>query len=163
MLTDHSAVKAVLETSNPTGKHASWWTKVYGSGVRDVTIIYRAGRDNASADALSRSPYGSPPAEEIAEGEVQVASIATEDIATLLQAAPLASTQVDYSSEQAKDPDLRMLIEFLREGKLPENPTHARKVAAQESQYSIVDGILYYVDHRHDNCRRVAVPQHLRE
>ena len=163
VLTDHSAVKAVLETSNPTGKHARWWTKVYGSGVRDVTIIYRAGRDNASADALSRSPYGSPPAEGIAEGEVQVASIATEDIATLLQAAPLASTQVDYYSEQAKDPDLRMLIEFLREGKLPENPTHARKVAAQESQYSIVDGILYYVDHRHDNCRRVAVPQHLRE
>ena len=26
VLTDHSAVKSVLETPNPTGKHAQWWT-----------------------------------------------------------------------------------------------------------------------------------------
>jgi len=31
--TDHSAVKAVLETPNPSGKHARWWTRVYGRGV----------------------------------------------------------------------------------------------------------------------------------
>ena len=30
---DHSAVRAVLETPNPSGKHARWWTKVYESGV----------------------------------------------------------------------------------------------------------------------------------
>ena len=29
--TDHSAVKAVLETHNPSGKHARWWSKVFGS------------------------------------------------------------------------------------------------------------------------------------
>ena len=56
VLTDHSAVKAVLETSNPTGKHAHWWTRVYGSGVRAVIIVYHASRENASADALLRSP-----------------------------------------------------------------------------------------------------------
>ena len=27
---DHSAVKAVLETSSPSGRHARWWTRVYG-------------------------------------------------------------------------------------------------------------------------------------
>jgi hypothetical protein len=31
VLTDHSAVKSVLETPNPTGTHARWWTKVFGS------------------------------------------------------------------------------------------------------------------------------------
>ena len=41
--TDHTAVKAVLETPNPSGKHARWWTKVYGSGVKNVTIQYRPG------------------------------------------------------------------------------------------------------------------------
>ena len=56
VLTDHSAVKAILETPNPTGKHARWWTKVYGRGVKEVVIKYRAGRENAGADALSRSP-----------------------------------------------------------------------------------------------------------
>ena len=41
--TDHTEVKAVLETLNPTGKIARWWTKVYGSGVKSVTIRYRPG------------------------------------------------------------------------------------------------------------------------
>ena len=58
VITDHAAVKAMLETPNPTGKHARWWTRVYGAGVRDVRITYRAGRENVTADALSRSPIG---------------------------------------------------------------------------------------------------------
>ena len=35
-----SAVKAVLEAPNPSGKHARWWTHVYGSGVGEVDIVY---------------------------------------------------------------------------------------------------------------------------
>ena len=31
VLTDHSAAKAVLDTPSSSGKHARWWTKVYGS------------------------------------------------------------------------------------------------------------------------------------
>lgn len=34
--TDHAAVKAILETSNPSGKHARWWTRAYGAGVKEV-------------------------------------------------------------------------------------------------------------------------------
>ena len=36
--TDHSAVKSVLETSNPSGRHARWWTRVYGQGIKEVDI-----------------------------------------------------------------------------------------------------------------------------
>ena len=35
--TDHSAVKAVMETPNPSSKHARWRSKVYDSGVRSIT------------------------------------------------------------------------------------------------------------------------------
>ena len=38
--TDHSAVRAVLESPNPSAKHARWWTKVYGSGIRNLKIVY---------------------------------------------------------------------------------------------------------------------------
>ena len=48
--TDHSAVQAVLQTPNPTGKCARWWTKVYGSGVKEVYIVYHSGKTNLSAD-----------------------------------------------------------------------------------------------------------------
>ena len=52
--TDHSAGKAVLKTPSPSGKHARWWSKVFASGVRKLDIVYRAGRENGNADALSR-------------------------------------------------------------------------------------------------------------
>lgn len=53
---DHSAVKAVLEAPNPSAKHARWWTRVYGSGVGEVDIVYRPGKKWANADALSHGP-----------------------------------------------------------------------------------------------------------
>ena len=141
VLTDHSAVKAVLETSNPTGKHARWWTRVYGSGVRDVTIVYCSGRENTSADALSRSPNGSPPAVGVAEGEVQVASVVAEDITSLLQADPVTGGQTNYSAEQCRDPDLKAMVEFLEGGKLPEDAVEAKKLVAEEPQFSLIDRI----------------------
>ncbi len=55
--TDHSAVRAILDAPNPSGKHARWWTRVYGRVVRDVRIRYRPGKINTNADALSRGPH----------------------------------------------------------------------------------------------------------
>ena len=72
VLTDHTAVIPILETPNPSGKHARWWTKVYGSGVKEVHIRYRPGWDNAIADTLSHSPQAPAPKEGVGEGEVQV-------------------------------------------------------------------------------------------
>ena len=81
---------------------------------------------------------------------------ATEDITSLLQAARHTPPQADYFSEHANNPDMKLPIEFVVEGKLPEN----RYIAAQESQFS---PLAEYSTYRHDNCRRVAVSQHLRE
>ena len=58
--TDHSAVRAVLETPSASGKHARWWSKIFSSGLRSIKIVYRPGKDNASADALSRCPIAAP-------------------------------------------------------------------------------------------------------
>ena len=69
IFTDHTAVKAVLGSDNPTAKHARWWTKVYGRGLKKVTIKYRAGKENANADALSRAPV--LPAPRIGIGEMR--------------------------------------------------------------------------------------------
>ena len=73
--TDHSAVCAVLDTPNPVGRHARWWTRVYVCGIKSVTIVYHPGKANANADALSRNPVERPPTEGIAETEMQVAAI----------------------------------------------------------------------------------------
>ena len=165
VLTDHSAVKAVLETSNPTGKHARWWTRVYGRGV-EVRIVYRAGRENASADALSRRPQQPAPLHGIAQDETQVAAVyADRDITELMQEGPDSPgvEEEGYGAEQGKDPSLKEMIDFLQNGVLPEDSDRARKLSAQECLFALVDGILYFIDARHGNCKRVAVPSHLRE
>ena len=79
IFTDHAAVGAILNTPNPSGKHARWWTKVYGTGVGAVQLVYRSGKLNVNADVLSRAPYGEVPIEGIAEEEVQVSLVRSLD------------------------------------------------------------------------------------
>ena len=112
VLTDHSAVKAVLTSPNLMEKHACWWTRVFGSGVKDIRIVYRAGRENVVADTLSRSPEGEVPLLTGAESEAQVAVVSSteesKDVTSLDQEVPIASpegdSQRDMSSQQRADP-----------------------------------------------------------
>ena len=175
IITDHSAVKPVLEAPNPTGKHARWWMRVHGSGIRSVHITYRPGRDNKSADALSRSPVAPAPSCGIGQDEVQVSAVAAvdselsvvptnQDLSSLLELSPTAEDRaLDYGGEQKKDPGLKELILYLSCEQLPDDPEEAKKLVAKASQFVFYDGILYYLDHNRKGRRRVAVPLHLRE
>ncbi len=168
--TDHAAVKAVLQNPNTSGRHARWWLKVHGAGLKEVTIIYRAGKDNAAADALSRSPQATAPMEAIAEGEVQVCRIEggveEEDFDQLLQQDPesvaVGAGPVRLAQEQRSDPQLRELIEYMEKDRLPEDPTQARKIVAQSSQFTLVDNVLYLIDKK-STCRRAVAPAHLKK
>ena len=118
--TDHTVVKSVLEAPNPTGKHARWWMKVHGQGVKEVKIVYHTGNSNV-ADALSCSPHSSEPREET-DMEVQVAAVGDMSenvITTLLQADPLDTQTATLQEDQHKDPDLLELIRYMEEGILP--------------------------------------------
>jgi len=50
------AVRAVLETPSANGKHARWWSKLFGAGLKSIKIIYHQGKDNLHANTLSCSP-----------------------------------------------------------------------------------------------------------
>ena len=117
VFTDHTAVKAVLKTPNPTGKHARWWNKVYGCGVRDVRIVYRAGKESKNADALSHSPVLPAPEVGIAKGEVHVAPVSvmpprgpaclephTDSTVPESHVVPTTEVGVDFSSHHVDDP-----------------------------------------------------------
>ena len=51
--TDHEALKAILNTPQPSGKLARWGMAIQEL---DITIIHRPGRNNANADALISFP-----------------------------------------------------------------------------------------------------------
>ena len=206
--TDHTAVKAVLEMPNPTGKHARWWSRVYRRGVKQVRIVYRASKENKNSDALSRSPLLPAPEVGIAEEEVQVSSIdsvspsdpvadvetdsqmttivdqanPTEvevqpistdcagdcdlvvDVKTLFQVSSTdnAVSLEPFASEQRKDPEVKELMKFVESGALPEDDTKACRLVLQESLFTIVDRIVYFLDPKHGNRKRAVVPKHLR-
>ena len=50
VFTDYSAVQVVL---NGSEKYATWWSKLYGSGVSEMNVIYYSGKDNSNSDVLS--------------------------------------------------------------------------------------------------------------
>ena len=161
VVTDHSAVKSLLSNPSASGKHARWWLQVYGSGVRKVDIVYRPGRENARADALSRNPTEPPDHHPL---DAHVAALSSDDdISTLLQSSPGDESPCDLPKEQQKDPDLRQLRQFLEFGILPEDEGIAKSVAAQALHFTVVDDVLYYVDGRKGGRRRAAVPRHLQQ
>ena len=156
VFTDHSAVKAILEAPSLNGKHACWWTEVYGSGIRNIQVYHRAGSVNANADALSHNPHLHAPAEGIAVAEVQVTLISTSesvqlgdmDVEGLLDFPPHEEIPVpaDFRTEQKKDPHLKDLIFYILQGDLSEHQNQAPKIAAKFPFYAVVEGALYFVD-----------------
>ena len=162
--TDHTAVKAVLETPNPSGKHARWWSRVYGKGVKEVKIVYRSGKTNLNADALSRIPVGPAPVEGPGQNEAQVSAVSSdENIESLLDSEPPEIVPDSFRNEQQKDEQLREIIQFLETGELPHDETRARKIALQQPLFVMGDNILMFVDTKHKRQRRVVVPEHLRQ
>ena len=127
--TDYAAVKAVLGALNLNGKHARWWNKVhaYGSGIREVDIVYRAKHNNCHADALSRQPVLSPASEDDNAEEVQVARVASQhigdgDIIDLLLKPPNTTDDFpSFADEQWNDSRLQRIILCLRDGELPDD------------------------------------------
>ena len=170
VFTDHSAVKAVLETPNPSGMHARWWTRVYGRGVKEVKIRYRPGKTNANADTLSRSSQPPAPEEGIAEAEVQVAAVGSRDsglreltITDLVEVEPAVIEPPSFAEEQRKDPRVLEVINLLESGELPVDEQCARKLALQENLYVIVEGVHYHLDPKQSGCKQAVVPQYLCE
>ena len=125
VFTDHAAVRAVLLNPNASGKHARWWSLVFESGVGDISISYRRGRDNQNADALSWSPCGEIPTEEEDKG-VSVFTIKDqESVEKLLLAEPvnpdLTTVESSLQDEQLKDPEIKEIVDYLRNKELPQN------------------------------------------
>ena len=137
-------------------------TLVGGVNFLNIQITYRACRENANADALSRCPVGGETSD-IQMPDVQVAQIHTdEDISQLLMSSLLVTSSTattHYSKEQGKDPEILQLNQFLSHRQLPDDPQRARKIAFQ---FALLHDIVYFIDVKRNNQRRCVVPTHLR-
>lgn len=165
--TDHSAVRAVLENPNSSGRHARWWTRVYGSGIRNITIVYRPGKANSNADALSRNPVQDAPDIGVGEEEIQVADISSDPVPSsmsipqLLDAAPAKHSCDSFLIEQCKDPQLADMAHYLQTKTLPADRERSQRVVSQSPLFMMVEGVLCFIRKSCTPCP--VVPQHLRK
>ena len=162
-------MKAIIGAPNLTGKLARWWSKVYGSGIKQVNIIHRSGKKNRHADRLSHQPVMPAPPND-ANTEVQIAKISGEEktIDILLQNEPEVVEKASshtFSTEQLMDQEVQAIILYLKDGTLPEDAKVAKKIRAEAAMYAIynINVILYYVGPTQTETSRAVVPQQLRQ
>ncbi|MCG8622977.1 MAG: hypothetical protein MJE68_13400 [Proteobacteria bacterium] len=95
--------------------------------------------------------------------EVQISQVVSKDpsISELLETPPAPELAADYSQEQRKGEKLADIICFVEEDKLRQDETRAHKIAVQAPLFSVIDGILYYVNPKQGG-RRIVVPEHMR-
>ena len=63
----------------------------------------------------------------------------------------MSESPADYASEQRRDQQLKEIIDFLSDGRLPKDSNSAKVIASQEALFALVDGVLYYVDPKSNN------------
>ena len=98
-----------------------------------MTPKYKPGSSNFVSDSLSRAPLSS--------GQV------TEQDSVVLQLTENTQSGMELvQQQQRQDPDLAKLIDYLRDGTLPENYSEAQWIMVQGNKkgYHVVDDILYY-------------------
>lgn len=130
---------------------------MYGSDVKHVHIVHRSGTNNTNADALSCNPLHHLPdqSETVGEGEIQVATAQSDNtnISTILTdngdyIKSEQHEQQSFAEQQREDTDILPIIIFTEEGKLPDDSQQAEKIAAQATQFTVVDQVLYFIDPR---------------
>ena len=99
MFTDHVALKSLLNTTAAVGEARSL----------DLMISHRAGKHNANADALSRSPLPHSCEADTSSPDVVIAALVAEEV------------EENLASLQQKDPELANIMGYLETGALPED------------------------------------------
>ena len=183
--TDRESLMALLNTPHPSGKLARW-----GLTLQDVDLIIRycPGKSNIGADALSRFPvdqdgsdtdfpYHSSKMVQVSEkesydDEILVAAIVMEDNAKSREGTTMSAErnlrennksmkEGSIRGSQLKDPNLKLIIDYLENGMLPQDEGRARELVLGSSSYQLSDGILYHVEP--DKSLRLIPPDHDRE
>ena len=141
--TDHEALKSLLNTPHPSGKLARWGMALQEL---DLKVVYRRGKENEKADALSRAPLPDEAATSTMPF-VQIAPISSEVVS--------AKDGETLSQRQKADPELQPMMAYLESGITPEEQ-NAKQLILQSVEYTLLDGVLYHVEK--DKTLRIVSP-----
>lgn len=145
--TDHEALKSLLNTPHPSGKLARWGMALQEL---DLKVVYRRGKENEKADALSRAPL---------PDEAATSTMPFVQIAPISEVVSAKDGET-LSQRQKADPELQPMMAYLESGITPEEQ-NAKQLILQSVEYTLLDGVLYHVEK--DKTLRIVPPQGDRE
>ena len=167
VFTDHEALKALLNTPQPSGKLARWGMALQEL---DLKIEYRPGKGNTRADALSRYPVSLLPSDcartqtcsLVAAMEAQRHDESGEECGEDILADRHNESGEECGEDiladrQRADPHLRDTILYLETGDLPSENRRARELVLGRAQFTLSDRVLYRIEA--DKTLRIIPPE----
>ena len=142
--TDHIALRWLMITPQPSGRLSRWAMTLQEY---DIEIKFRRGNNNSVADCLSRLV-----------GEANV--VATVEPSSEGDKPEVLDNMIRHL--QRDDAELADLIEYLESGNLPTDETLSRKIVTESCYYTLIDGLLYYVNSKLTLSELLVIPQKLR-
>lgn len=143
--TDHHALRWLMSIKDPNGRLARWALLIQQY---DFTIVYKAGKLNSDADALSRRSYAEIPT---------------------LNAYDFAGVPIERIRQlQHDDAELADLIAYLETSELPTNQNRARSFLLQGDKFYLDEnGLLFCLwtpskRRRYDVCSQLVIPDALK-
>uniref|UniRef100_A0A914UKT1 RNA-directed DNA polymerase n=1 Tax=Plectus sambesii TaxID=2011161 RepID=A0A914UKT1_9BILA len=170
--TDHAALRSLLTNKQLSGRLARWQLLLREF---NLTIAIRPGAKHSNADFLSRlyEEEGDDQKEESKKLGVGEA-LGTVLLARTAQTEPpAASDEMNRSlddppvrpalSQQRDDEFLGPIVTYLESGTIPDDPSAAKRLVVEASQFEIDNGALFFVDQKQKGHMRLALPHSLRQ
>ena len=150
--------------------HENWGN--FAVEVDDVVPLAQAARYKRAVRQLKRILATDSP---LRQEEIKVSRMEVTASSTSMEIAEVRALEgeqdpesIDWAAEQAKDPDLKLILAFLKEGKVPsetelfaEGP-YAKHTWLHKECFVLQDGVLRRNDPKTGSCQRV-VPSSLKE
>ena len=155
---DHAACLSLLGSQHPSGKLARWPITIQEV---DLTIKNHAGKKNGNVDTLLRVP-GDPTMKNMMSSTM-LTVFARDDLTAATQSFSLEVQEQleDIQLQQQRDPELLLLINFLRSSELPEEEKAAKKIVLESAKYDLMDRILYFEYPAAPHCWCIVVSKDL--